>query len=98
VIAKTVDDTTTAWSTNAPKTLNLSATYTPTVDTPVYLGIMIAAGTMPDLRCANASNVPYQQAPIVCGNSTTGLTNPASLGATAGAITAANANPYAWVN
>lgn len=98
VLAKTVDDTTGAWSTNAPKTLNLSSVYTPTVDTPVYLGIMIAATTVPDLRCANASNVPYQQAPIVCGGSTTGLTNPASLGATAGAITAANANPYAWVN
>lgn len=99
-LAVTADDTSTAWGTNTFKTLTLSATYTPSVDTAVYVGVMVAATTVPSLRCAfdqgftGFTNV----APIMAGSSDSGLTNPASAPATAAAITAQNFVPYCYVS
>jgi hypothetical protein len=100
VLAKTADDTSTAWSANTAKTLALSATYTPAESVAVYIGIMVAAGTVPTLlsaSTASANGAVASIAPIIAGSSTTGLTTPASLGATAGAISGTNINAYAYI-
>lgn len=99
VLGKTADDTSTAWAANTPKTLTLSAPYTPTADTPVYVGLLVVASTVPTLvgvniQAANLSAV----SPGLAGNSTTGLTTPASLGAAAAALTASAVLPYAYVS
>jgi hypothetical protein len=97
VLVKSADVTTAAWAANTVKTFTLATPYTPTVDTPVYAGLVVAAGTVPDLRGLNSSTVIMELPPILTGYSTTGLTNPASLGATAAAITAAAANPFCYL-
>jgi hypothetical protein len=99
VLGKTTDDTNAAWANNSPKTLNLSSIYTPTVVQPVYLGIVIVAATVNSMRgIAPGGGSPNSLTPVLAGNSTAGLTDPASLGATAGAITAANGLPYAYAS
>ena len=98
VLAKTVDDGATAWGVNAPKTLLLSAQFTPTVDTPFYFGIVIVATTPPSLRSIQSNVNINDDPPIVAGQSTAGLTNPASLGPNAGALTAVAPIPYAFVS
>jgi hypothetical protein len=99
VLAKTVDDTTTAWVTGTRKSLALSASYTPLVDTPVYFGVVVVAATPPSLvgvaSGVVASNLTNGLTPILSGSSTTGLTNPASLGATAAALATAASLFYA---
>lgn len=101
VLAKTNDDTTTAWAGNSAKTLTISGGYTPADDIAVYAGIVVAATTVPTLavqQLASGSNIATL-APKLSGNSTTGLTNPASLGATAAAISGnENIIPYAYVS
>lgn len=79
VLAKTADDLTTAWSTNAVKTLTLAAAFTPVVNELVWLGVLVAAATTPSLQGWSATNATAQ----LGGNSTTGLTTPGSLGASA---------------
>jgi hypothetical protein len=98
VLAKTADDTTTAWNLNTTKTLAISGGYTPTTDLPVYLGIMVAATTVPTLVQVGISTVIGGLTPMIAATSTTGLTTPASLGATAGALTALNGLAYAYVS
>lgn len=89
LLANTNNDTTTAWAANALKTLNIATPYTITQTGLYYLGIMVAASTVPTLVCNTASGVSTLagQAPILRGNSTTGLTT--TMPATAAAITAA---------
>jgi hypothetical protein len=98
VLVKTVDDGTTAWAANSEKGLATATTWTPTVDTPVYFGIMVAATTtvpsLSGLASAAASIAVNGKVPIISGLSSTGLTNPASLGATAAALTAVGSIPY----
>ena len=99
VLAKTADDTSTAWAANAPKTLTLSAPYTPVATTAVYAGIVVVASTMPNLvGVTQASTAAVQAAPktAVFGTSS-GLTNPASLGATT-ALNNHTWNLYAYVS
>lgn len=96
VLAKTVDDTTTAWGASTNKSLALSAPFTPTADELVYIGLVVAAGTVPTLMGWTIPASVTAIAPVTCGNSTSGLTDPASLGATAGAITAGQVSFYAY--
>lgn len=98
VLAKTVDNTTTAWAANTVKTLALSALYEVVTDMQVYVGIVVVAGTMPSLNATASSSITTGLAPVFSGNSTTGLTNPASLGATAAAISGNSAIPYAYLS
>ncbi len=100
VLAKTADDTSTAWSANTVKTLALSATYRPSVNTPVYIGIVVAAATPPTLAgpvISNTSSAVHSIVPMIAASSTTGLTNPASLGATAAALTQVAGQGYAYL-
>jgi hypothetical protein len=98
VLAKTVDDTTTAWAPNTFKTLNLAATLTVPVDTPVYLGVVVTAGTLPTLIGVgpNGTNIGSRP-PLLNGGSTAGLTDPASLGANAAALAAVAGIAYGVV-
>lgn len=98
VLVKTVDDTTTAWAANAKKGLALASTFTPTVDTAVYVCVNVVATIVPGLtgiNSPNAGNIINQSPPILAGTSTTGLTTPASLGGTAAVFTGSSSSlPY----
>lgn len=97
VIVKTVDDTTTAWGANTIKTLAFSAPYTPVANIAVYGGIVVVATTPPQLDGVTVNAAVMALTPIITGSSTTGLTNPASLGATAAAITSSTIHPWCYL-
>jgi hypothetical protein len=89
VLARTVDDGATAWGANTIKSLALSSPYTPGSDIAVYCGIVVVATGVGNLTGRSSAPVSALNAvaPRMSGSSTTGLTDPASLGATAGAMT-----------
>lgn len=89
-LAVTVNDTSAAWGGLFPKTLALSAPYTPPTDMEVYVGITVVATTPPSLSGAGTTGGIRILTPIFGGSSTAGLTDPASAPATAGALTAGN--------
>ena len=105
VLVKTTDDTSGSWSGNAVKSLSLSSTYFVATDTPVYIGIVVVGTTMPSFRATNSSNVANGAGggtgdlPVVAGYTTdASLTDPSTLGATIGAVTAVAQNPYCWIS
>jgi hypothetical protein len=100
VLGKTVNDTTTAWATQTVKTLALSATYTPTSDTVVYVGVVVVAATPPNLSAHSVTfGWFHSTAPKLSADSTSGLTDPASLGATAAALgSSVDQIPLTWVS
>jgi hypothetical protein len=99
VLAKTVDDTTAAPTVaSTPKTMNLSATYTPGAETAAYIGLVVTATTMPTLTGSAPTSATMFLAPALSGNSTTALTDPTSLGATAATLTALGSVFYAWIS
>jgi hypothetical protein len=95
VLAKTQDKTTEAWAANTDKTFTVTGgPYIAPADTLAYIGFVILSnGTGTIGVSATGSVTGYGVAPILAGTSTTGLTDPASLGATAAAVTAV-ANIY----
>lgn len=97
VLAKTEDAGAAAWAANTAKTLALAEAYTAAVDIPVYAGVVVVATTVPDLRGPNSNGGTNGIAPPIAGASTTGLTDPDSLGATAAAITANAAVPFVYL-
>jgi hypothetical protein len=94
-LAVTADALTAAWAATAFKTLALTGTYTPDVDMPVYIGVMVAAATVPNLTGTNTLVQQSALPPIRHGSADTGLTT--TLPATAGALTAQAGVPYAYV-
>ena len=87
LLAQTANFTTEAWAANSIKTKALTAQYTATYSGLYYVGIMLTATTVPTLK-GNTAKTGGQlagQAPILHGNSTTGLTT--SLPNPAAAIT-----------
>lgn len=100
VLAVTADDGATAWAANTLKELVLSAPLQMADDTPVYLGVLVAATTTPTLAGAALSNAVIAGlggTAKLTGTSTTGLTAPLAVGAAAAAITATAGVPYAFV-
>lgn len=100
VLGKTADDTTTAWAANTVKELALATPLVPADDTPVWLGILVAAATPPSLLGVALANVILSNmltAPVLSGASNTGLTVPSGLGATATAPTGNVNVPLAFV-
>jgi hypothetical protein len=68
----TVNDTSTAWGTSTLKTLALTSTFTTTYSGLYYVGVMVAATTVPSLRgLAQGTTSPVL---IECFHSDTGLT------------------------
>lgn len=96
VLAKTNDDTG-SWSGNTTKQLTFSSVYTPPHDIAVYFGLVVVGSGMPTLLAALPGTVVASPTPIICGASTTGLVAPATLGATAGAITADTLLAYGYL-
>lgn len=99
----TNDATSAAWGTNTLKTLNLSSTYPVTTSGLYFLGICVVASTVPTLQSMSLSSVQGGNAsigivPIINGNSSTGLTDPASCPNPAGAISQSGLFPVAWVS
>jgi hypothetical protein len=94
VLAKTVDDTTTAWGANAEKTLTITGGYTPSNDVAVYLGIVVVATTPPTVFGLSV-NTLMQKAPVIGLISGATYSNPASVGATITNNTY-SAAPYAY--
>jgi len=85
LLRSSANDTTTAWAANSKKTLALTSTFTTTYSGIHYLGIMVAATTVPTIK-GNTAKVGGQlnaAAPSMGGTSTTGLTT--ALPATAAA-------------
>lgn len=98
VLAKTVDDTTAAWAANSRKTLALAAPLIPAQDELCYVGACVVATTPPSLMGNSLPSGVLDEAQRVCGPSTAGLTNPASLGAAAAAPSANTQQFYAYVS
>jgi hypothetical protein len=85
LLRSSVNDTSTAWAANSKKTLSLTSAFTTTYSGIHYLGIMVAATTVPTLK-GNTAKTGGQlgaAAPTMGGTSTTGLTT--ALPATAAA-------------
>lgn len=98
-LAVTNDDTSTAWAANSAKTLSIASPYTITATGTYYLGIMVAAGTVPSLQAATVSATVQALPPIVCGldGTNTGLTTPATAPATC-SLTAVGVVLYAYAS
>jgi len=98
ILAVTTDDTTTAWAANTRKELNLTASYTPSVDTTVYLGCTVVAATPNNLvgHTGNAGIMSYN--PPVAANS--GTTYPGAVpavGSNVGTLAGVADLPYAYI-
>lgn len=83
LLAITADDTTTPWGTSAAKTLTLASPYTiPAGVYSILAGICVVATTCPSLvtsaGATGAATGFVAATPMIVGNSSTGLTNPAS--------------------
>jgi hypothetical protein len=103
VLAVTADDTSAAWLAQSEKTLVLASNYTPSVDTPVWIGVVVVAGTMPTLiglehtTLANASPI-NNLAPVFGGTTgNTGLNAPVALGTSITLPTTGGSTFYARV-
>jgi hypothetical protein len=96
LLGQTADDTSTAWGTNATKTLTFASPITTTYTGQHYLGIMVAASTVPTLFANTINTALSQITPVVVGASTTGLTDTAP--ATAAALSASGLLPFAYVS
>lgn len=95
--AQSANQTTTAWPAQTAKTLAMTSAYrVPTSDL-YYIGLMVAATTVPTVHGATARSnaVVASTIPILSGNSTAGLTT--ALPDPAAAITAGTTSLYAWV-
>lgn len=93
------DDTTGAWAATTAKTFNLTSAYVIPTAGVYYLGVMVAAATVPNLvAMANTVGTHINQAPILSGQSTSGLTAPPSEGGTAGALSVFANIPYGWAS
>lgn len=90
VVAKSKNDTSTAWAANTAKTLSVAAgdggsgVWTPTEDTPIYIGVVQVATTPAQIRgFTSVAQVSGLFAPMRWfAAGPTGLTNPASMGST----------------
>lgn len=85
LLRSSTNDTSTAWAANSRKTLSLTSAFTTTYSGIHYLGIMVAATTVPTLKgnTAKTGGQLNAGAPSMGGTSNTGLTT--ALPATANA-------------
>lgn len=86
ISCKTADDTG-AWNSFGLRAVSMATPFTVPYNQVPYIGVLITAGTLPTPRGVNCnlSAAP----PFLSAESTTGLTTPASLGATAAALNTA---------
>jgi len=96
-LALTANATTAAWAANAVKSLALTSPFVTTYSGLHYLGVMVAATTVPTLTGTASTAQANAIAPIQAGTSNTGQTTPPGLPFTASAITASANVPYAYI-
>ncbi len=98
LLRSSVNDGATAWAANSRKTLALTSTFTTTYSGIYYLGIMVAATTVPTLKGNTAKTGGQLNAasPSMGGTSNTGLTT--ALPATANAPAAVTTSFWGCVN
>jgi hypothetical protein len=93
----TTNATNAAWAANTSKLLALTAPFVTTYTGLHYLGVMVAAGTVPTLTggvtTAQVNTIP----PIAYGSANTGLTTPPGLPFTANALTGLANTPWGYV-
>ena len=89
VLTKSNNKLTEAWAQNQAKTFDGLSYDVGLVDEALYLGYVITASTMPNFPLMVGHAGLNTVAPMPSATSTTGLTTPASLGATAAALTSA---------
>lgn len=98
LLAQSANGTSGAWAANSAKTFAMSTPYRVPVSGQYYAALMIAATTVPTLK-GNTARTASQlagAAPILAGNSTTGLTT--TLPNPAAALTADTASMYGAVS
>jgi hypothetical protein len=98
LLRSSTNDTSTAWAANSRKTLSLTSAFTTTYSGIHYLGIMVAATTVPTIK-GNTAKVGGQlnaAAPSMGGTSNTGLTT--ALPATANAPAAVTTSFWGCVS
>lgn len=98
LLRSSVNDTTTAWAANSRKTLALTSAFTTTYSGLHYIGIMVAATTVPTLK-GNTTKTGGQlnaALPTMGGSSTSGLTT--ALPATATAISGGTSSFWGCVS
>lgn len=95
-LRSTGNDTNNAWAANTSKRLALSSPYTPDVDTPVYVAIMVVATTVPSLAGkTNTVNVAINTlVPILSGTGESALTTPRADGTVGAVVTPDRNMPY----
>lgn len=98
LLRSSVNDTTAAWAANSRKTLALTSAFTTTSSGLYYLGIMVAATTVPTLKGNTAKTGGQLNAalPTIGGSSTSGLTT--ALPATATAISGGTSSFWGCVS
>lgn len=96
LLGQTADDTSTAWAANTAKTLTFATPIVTTYSGLHYLGIMVAAGTVPTFVSGGTSIYMSGITPVTNGTSTTGLTDTAP--STAASINVASVVPYAYIS
>lgn len=95
VLAKTAENNA-AWAANTDKTFTFAVPYTPDEDMPVYCGhLVVATVNVGQLKGANPGT--HSDGKPMAGTSTAGLTDPASLGATAAAISASANHHFIYI-
>jgi hypothetical protein len=100
VLAKSSDLLTATWTSGATITFSLTAgsgAYTPGSDAPVYIGLMMVYSPSPPSLVGISLATGLDVVPMVCATAGAGLTTPASLGATVGALTATSGFGFAWL-
>lgn len=101
IVAVTADDTSNAWAASTPKTLELAGAWTPDVDSPVYVGVVVVASTMPTV-CGEASTTNIHPtadlAPVLGGSSSTSQTSPLAVGKFVSTPTTGSARFYSQVS
>lgn len=98
ILKNTNDDTSTAWNASSAKELNLTSTYTVPANTRfLYVGIMVAGGTVPSLAGYTALASVLKMTTRIRGDMSTGNTSVITVGNTAGTFTDATLVPYCWV-
>lgn len=103
-LALTADQATAAWAATTRKPLPVATTagggatnFVTTYQGLHYLGLMVAATTLPNLAGVGLATVIGGDPPILCGTADTGLTTPPAFPFTAAALTALATHPYAYV-
>lgn len=98
-LAVSADDTTGAWAANAPKTFSYAEPYRVTTSGLYYVGLMVAATTVPSLLgIADAQTAVSALPPMTAATADTSQTTPPTLPFTAADFTVKAQHVYAYLS